>query len=127
MQLDLQSDKPIFVQIAEQIEDSIFSGVFEEESQIPSTTELSTRFNINPATVLKGMNKLVDEGLIYKRRGLGMFVKQGAAHIIREKRQQNFKQVFISQLIAEAKNLDIDKQTLINLIDHYYGGVQDDR
>ena len=71
-------DKPIFIQIAEQLEDSIFTGTFPEETKIPSTNEISVLLNINPHTVLKGMNLLVDEEVIYKRRGLGMYVREGA-------------------------------------------------
>lgn len=72
------TEKPIFIQIAEQLEDSIFTGVFPEETKIPSTNEISVLLNINPHTVLKGMNMLVDDEIIYKKRGLGMFVKEGA-------------------------------------------------
>ena len=126
MQLNMQSDKPIFSQIAEQIADAIFTGAFAEESQIPSTTELATRFNINPATVLKGMNILVDEGLIYKKRGLGMFVCQGAAEKIKEKRQHNFYRQYIISLITEAEKLGLTKQDLLALIEKRYGGDTDD-
>ena len=79
MELDLGSEKPIFQQIAEGIEDAILSGAFPEEGQIPSITEFSVQYKINPATALKGINLLVDQGLVYKKRGVGMFVAQGAA------------------------------------------------
>ena len=75
MHINPNIEKPIFIQIAEQLEDSIFTKVFPEETKIPSTNELSSLLNINPHTVLKGMNLLVDEEIIYKKRGLGMFVK----------------------------------------------------
>ena len=74
MNVNPNIDKPIFLQIAEQLEDSIFTGAFPEETQIPSTNEISALLSINPHTVLKGMNVLVDGGIIYKKRGLGMFV-----------------------------------------------------
>lgn len=77
MYINPDLDKPIFIQIAEQLEDSIFTKVFPEETKIPSTNEISALLNINPHTVLKGMNLLVDEEIIYKKRGLGMFVKEG--------------------------------------------------
>lgn len=121
MQIDLQSDKPIFVQIAEQIEDSILSGVFAEEEQVPSTTDLSTRFGINPATVLKGMNVLVDAGLLYKQRGRGMFVKQGAAQLIRQKKRREFEQNYLEHVVAEAKILGFSKEELISMIENIYG------
>ena len=75
MQINPNTDKPIFIQIAEQLEDSIFTGVFPEETKVPSTNEISALFNINPHTVLKGMNMLVDEEILYKKRGLGIYEK----------------------------------------------------
>ena len=86
MHINPNIEKPIFIQIAEQLEDSIFTKVFPEETKIPSTNELSSLLNINPHTVLKGMNLLVDEEIIYKKRGLGMFVKKGAVNKILLKR-----------------------------------------
>ena len=82
MNINPNIEKPIFIQIAEQLEDSIFTGVFPEETKIPSTNEISALLNINPHTVLKGMNILVDEEMIYKKRGLGMFVKAGAVETL---------------------------------------------
>ena len=70
--------RPIFLQLAEMLEDGIISGAFPEGGQIPSITEYSAALKINPATALKGINLLVDEGLVYKKRGVGMFVSEGA-------------------------------------------------
>ena len=113
-------EKPIFLQIAEQLEDSIFTGIFPEETKSPSTNELSALLNINPHTVLKGMNVLVDEGMIYKRRGLGMFVQEGAVKKIRQKRQGQFYNQFIETMIEEARKLDMTKEDLISLIERGY-------
>ena len=71
--------RPIFLQLAEMLEEGIISGAFPEEGQIPSITEYSAALKINPATALKGINLLVDEGLVYKKRGVGMFVSPGRA------------------------------------------------
>ena len=90
MELDFNSEKPIFQQIAEGLEDSILSGAFPEESQIPSITEFSVLYKINPATALKGINLLVDAGVVYKKRGVGMFVAQGAVEALRAKRREGF-------------------------------------
>ena len=76
MHIDTNADKPIFIQIAEQLEDAIFTGTFPEETKIPSTNEISALLNINPHTVLKGMNMLVDEEVIIKKR-LRMYVREG--------------------------------------------------
>lgn len=113
-------DTPIFIQIAEQLEVSIFTGVFPEETKIPSTNEISALLSINPHTVLKGMNMLVDEEVIYKKRGLGMFVKEGAVEKIRQKRQRQFYDQYIASLISEAVRLKMSKEELIALIERGY-------
>lgn len=120
MNIDYTSEKPIYLQIQEELEDAIFTNSFPEETQIPSTTEISTTYKINPATVLKGMNILVNEGLIYKKRGVGMFVAQGANEKIRIKRQQEFSKAYIETLIKEAKKLQLTKEQIISLIERSY-------
>ena len=114
MHINPNIEKPIFIQIAEQLEDSIFTKVFPEETKIPSTNELSSLLNINPHTVLKGMNLLVDEEIIYKKRGLGMFVKKGAVNKILLKRQSQF---YVAALIQEASKLHMKKEEIISLIE----------
>lgn len=117
MHLDHKSEIPIYLQIAREIEDAIFIGAFEEETQIPSTTEISMSLKINPATVLKGINILVDEGIIYKKRGLGTFVCEGASTTIKEKRQKEFYQNYIKPLISEAKKLDLQLPEMMQLLE----------
>ncbi len=116
MQIDFDIDIPIYIQIASQIEDSILSGAFAEEAQIPSTTEISTIYKINPATVLKGVNILASQDILYKKRGVGMFVKAGAVKKIREKHRQSFYEDYIVKLLAEAKKLDIKEKDIIRMI-----------
>lgn len=116
MLLNLGGDKPIYLQIAEQLEDAIFTGIYPEETQVPSTTEISTVHRINPATVLKGINILVEEGLLYKHRGIGMFVSSGAVEKIRRKRQQAFYHKYIEALICEAEKLGISEEEIGKLI-----------
>lgn len=120
MHIDTNTDKPIFIQIAEQLEDSIFTGIFPEETKIPSTNEISMLLNINPHTVLKGMNMLVDEEIIYKKRGLGMYVKEGAVNKIRTKRQGQFFDQYIATLVTEASKLNMSKEEVIQLIERSY-------
>lgn len=117
MQFDYNSDVSLYIQVAEQIENGILSGAFPEETQIPSTTEISVSYKINPATVLKGVTKLCDEGLVYKKRGIGMFVSKGAAEKLRESRQKSFYENFIVELLEEAKKLGISKDALIRMIE----------
>lgn len=124
MKIDTGSEKPIFVQIAEQIEDSVFTGVFQEEEKIPSTNEIAVLLNINPHTVLKGMNRLVEEGIIYKRRGLGMFVQAGAVEKIRTKRRDVFFQQYVASMIQEAEKLGMTKDQVIAMVER---GYEDER
>ena len=116
MKINFENGVPIYLQIAGQIEDSILSGAFPEDSQVPSTTEISTLYKINPATVLKGITLLADGGILYKKRGVGMFVREGAMEKIREKRKQAFFEDYIESLLAEAKKLGISSEELVRMI-----------
>ena len=117
MQFNPDGEKPIYVQMAEWIEENILSGSFPEESQIPSTTDISALYKINPATALKGVNILVDKGIIYKKRGLGMFVSEGAAEKLRSERKQDFFENFVKTLLSEAEKLNITKNEVIDMIE----------
>jgi DNA-binding transcriptional regulator YhcF (GntR family) len=121
MQLKLDDDKPIFIQFAEELEEDILKGIFKEESQIPSTTEVAISFKINPATANRGVNLLVDEGIIYKKRGIGMFVATGAREKIASKRRNAFYENYILPLVNESKNLNLTKNEILNLIEKGYG------
>ena len=117
MKLNFDDEKPVFLQIAEGMEDAILTGVFQEESQIPSTTELSVTYKINPATALKGINLLADAGIVYKKRGVGMFVAEGAVRKLRQKRKDQFYENFVSRLVEEAKKLEITDVEIISMIE----------
>ncbi|NLN05819.1 MAG: GntR family transcriptional regulator [Clostridiaceae bacterium] len=117
MFIEFSDEKPIFIQIAEWIEDAILAGRYEEEQQIPSITEFSVACKINPATALKGINLLVDDGILYKKRGLGMFVAKGAYEKLRSKRKEMFYENFILSLVKEAKRINIDKNDIIKMIE----------
>ena len=116
MKINFDSDVPIYIQIAEEIEDAILTGSFPEETQVPSTTEISVAYKINPATVLKGMTMLVDQGILYKKRGIGMFVCKGAVKVISKKRREGFYQSFVVKLLDEASKLGIGREELIEMI-----------
>ncbi|WP_062048035.1 GntR family transcriptional regulator [Bacillus sp. JCM 19034] len=109
-------DKPLFLQIAERIEESILDGSISEGERIPSTNELAKHYQINPATAGKGINQLVDQEIIYKKRGIGMFVAERARTIILKKRQSEFYDEYIIPLKAEAKKLGISTSALIQFI-----------
>lgn len=122
MQFHFDESSPLYQQIASQLEEMIFTGGFAEGDQVPATTLLSQQLHINPATVLKGMNLLVDKGLIEKRRGLGMFVTKGAQQKIMEQRKEDFYNDYVKALLLEAHKLGITKQHLQDLIER---GEQD--
>ena len=116
MNYTFKDDSPIFQQLARALEDDIFLGTYEEGKAIPSTTELSVSLHINPATVLKAMNLLVDMAQIEKRRGIGMFVKDGAKERIKDRRKKEFKDKFLSPMLEEAKRLGMDRKEIAFLI-----------
>ena len=108
---------PLFLQIAEQIEGSIVDGTLPEETQVPSTNELAAFHRINPATAAKGVNQLVADGVLYKRRGIGMFVATGARTQLLERRREDFARQYVAPLIAEARKLGMDAEEIKKLID----------
>jgi len=112
----LEGDKPIFQQIKEQIEDAIIDGFLAAEERIPSINEFAKEYQINPATANKGVNELVDRGVIYKKRGVGMFVSSDARRILIEERKQSFESSYLNPLISEAERLGITLEELIDMI-----------
>ncbi|CAJ1225989.1 GntR family transcriptional regulator [Levilactobacillus zymae] len=120
MRFNFDSPEPIYLQVAEQVEEAIFTGVYQAGEQVPSTTEVSKEFHINPATVLKGINQLVAAGMIEKRRGVGMFVTANAAEMIREKRRAQFYDRYVSRFTSEAKKLNLSEAEVIALIQRAY-------
>lgn len=121
MKLILNGQEPIFIQISKAIEDEILCDGVGEDMQIPSTTELSKLYKINPATVLKGINILVDKEVLYKRRGIGMFVAKGAKEVIKQSRKESFQNVYIKDLLQEASKLDIKRDELLEMIKNFKG------
>lgn len=120
MQFDFSGTTPLFRQVAEQISEAIVSGAFAEGKQVPSTTEISATYGINPATVLKGMNLLVDQGLLEKRRGLGTFVAVGAQAKARNDKREELLSTQIVELVAQAKALGISSEQLQRIIERNY-------
>ena len=112
----MDESRPIFIQIAERIENDIIDGVLKEDEQIPSTNEFAAFYRINPATALKGVNRLVDDGIVAKRRGIGMFVTPGARAQLIERRRADFASEYIRPLIIEAEKLGIDIDELAGLL-----------
>ena len=112
-----ESGRPIFLQLAEALENQIISGQIAEESQVPSINELAVFHRINPATALKAINQLVDQGTLYKRRGIGMFVSPGAKASLIKSHSEKFKDEFLEPLLTEAKKLGISNQEIIQMLE----------
>ena len=113
---NLVESLPIYVRIEEELKDAIISGAIKEEEQIPSTTQLSKKYNFNIATVNKAINILVDEGLVYKKRGIGMFVRKGAVKKLIDDRKKTFKERYVKATLVEANRLGLSPEELIAVV-----------
>jgi len=112
----IDDGRPLFEQIAEQLERQILDGTLPEEAQAPSTNELAAFHQINPATAAKGLNALVGDGILYKKRGIGMFVSTGARDKLLSHRRDEFVQEYVEPLLAQARRLGIDRDHVIAMI-----------
>ena len=112
----LTQEKSIYLQIAEMIETDILRDILLEEERVPSTNELAKLHAINPATAAKGVNILVDEGVLYKKRGIGMFVSAGAKEAILSRRKNEFYDNYVKKLLEEAASIGLGKEEVIQLI-----------
>jgi len=116
MEYLIDENRPIFGQIAERIEEDILAGRLAEEEQVPSTNQFAALYQINPATAAKGVNLLVDQGILYKKRGLGMYVASGARAKLLEKRREQFFEHYIVTMLQEAEKLGITTEQLTEMI-----------
>lgn len=121
MNLGFDKNKPIFVQVREIIEDQIINNQLMEGDQAPSTNQLVSFYRINHATVTKGVNQLVEEGILYKKRGIGMFVAEGAKEKLLEKRKKAFSEEYVVPLVQEATKIGISLNEILNLIKQIKG------
>lgn len=116
MEYLIDENCPIFLQIAERIEEDILAGRLTEEEQVPSTNQFAALYQINPATAAKGVNLLVDQGILYKKRGVGMFVATGSRERLMEKRREVFFEQYVVTMLREAKRLGIEEEQMIAMI-----------
>ena len=112
----LDEGTPLFLQIAERLSSDIVDGTLPEGSRVPSTNEFAAFYRINPATAAKGIKVLVDDGILEKRRGIGMFVVGGARQQLILERRKRFAEQYLDPLLAEAHRLAIDVDTLVDMI-----------
>ncbi|TSD93546.1 GntR family transcriptional regulator [Skermania sp. ID1734] len=115
----MENGRPLFAQVAELIENSIIDGTLAEDTQVPSTNELAAFHRINPATAAKGLNQLAAEGIIYKKRGIGMFVSAGAREALKSRRRERFARQYIEPLVAEADKLGVGIAELKSMLDQW--------
>ncbi len=116
MRGELSDQALIYLQIAQMLEDDILRGVYREEEQVPSTNELAKGYNINPATAAKGINLLVADGVLYKKRGIGMFVARGAGDKVRTKRRAAFYEGYVKPMVKEGRSLGLTGEELAAMI-----------
>ena len=117
----LNDQSLIYLHIAAALEDDILRGVYREEEQVPSTNELARVYHINPATAGKGLNLLVAGGVLYKRRGLGMFVSPGAAEKVKSKRRAAFLDGYVRPMVREGRSLGLDRGELLAMVEQAIG------
>ena len=120
----IDDDRPIFQQVADRICADVLEGAYPEETQVPSTNEFAAFYRINPATAGKGVNRLVDQGILYKRRGIGMFVASGARERLLERRRREFADRFVRPLVAEARVLRLPPGDVLATVRSAFAGSE---
>jgi DNA-binding transcriptional regulator YhcF (GntR family) len=112
----MNDNQPVLIQIMEMIESEILTGVYKTDDLIISTTQISKVYSVNPTTAVKAISKLTDAGILYKKRGIGMCVAEGAQEQISKRRRYVFLNQTIDALLAEARTLGIPMNELIQVI-----------
>lgn len=113
MKIDFNQLVPIYIQIADAIEDDILMGKLVEGDKCYSQLVISRELNINPATAAKGIRLLVDRGVLDKVRGQAMTVKEGAAEMIKQRKVEDTLNEIIDNLVSEAVKLGISEEELV--------------
>jgi DNA-binding transcriptional regulator YhcF (GntR family) len=115
---------PIYQQIADKIKDDILKGTLQEDEQVMSTNQYASFYRINPATAAKGFQQLIEEGILYKKRGIGMFVSQSARETLRRQRQERFFEEVVDAMVTEARMIGIPLSDIIRRVEESNGGGQ---
>ncbi len=111
---------PIYLQIKKEIEDAIINKSIEEEKAIDSIRIMAKQYRLNPQTISNAISELLNEGILYKKRGIGMFVEKGAQKKLKTKTYEEFIQADLQKVIAKSKSLGVSKKELLNLIENSY-------
>jgi GntR family transcriptional regulator len=112
---------PIYLQIADAIRNDVLSGALKEDEQVMSTNQYAAFYNINPATAAKGFAQLVDEGVLYKKRGIGMFVRPDAREQLRAGRRERFFTEVVDPMLTEAGRIGVPVEEILK---HIGGGTR---
>ncbi len=112
----LDEGTPLFLQIGAQLADDISDGTLAEGERVPSSNEFAAYYRINPATAAKGINVLIDQGLLEKRRGIGMFVAAGARERLLAERRRRFAEQYIEPMLVEARRLGMEEADLVSMV-----------
>ncbi len=111
---------PIYLQIKEEIENAIVTSILKEEETIPSIRVLAQQYKLNPQTISNAVSDLISEGILYKKRGIGMFVEKGALKKLKKKKDNEFRNSDLKKVIMKSKSLGITKTELMNILDSIY-------
>ena len=114
----LNDKKPIYVQIKDWLADQIIDETIETHDKIQSTNEIVTYFKVNHITVSKGVTQLVEDGILYKKRGVGMFVEEGAREKLLKVRREEFVEDYLKPMLDEAEKLELTKEDIQQLINN---------
>ena len=111
---------PIYLQIKCEIEKAIIYGSLEEEEAVPSIRIMAKQYRLNPQTVSNAISELLNEGILFKKRGIGMFVEKGAQKKLKTKTYEEFIQADLQKMVTKSRSLGISKKELLNLIENSY-------
>lgn len=111
---------PIYLQIKCEIEKAIIYGSLEEEEAVPSIRIMAKQYRLNPQTISNAISELLNEGILFKKRGIGMFVEKGAQRKLKTKTYEEFIQADLQKIVTKSRSLGISKKELLGLIEESY-------
>ncbi len=111
---------PIYLQIKCEIEKAIIYGSLEEEEAVPSIRIMAKQYRLNPQTVSNAISELLNEGILFKKRGIGMFVEKGAQKKLKAKTYEEFIEADLQKIVTKSRSLGISKKELLGLIEKSY-------
>lgn len=118
-------DSPIYIQLRKHIEELILNRVLNDEDPIPSLRIMARDYNLNPITVGNAVNALAELGVLYKKRGVGIYVSPGARDHLLETRGKDFITEKLKPVLKMAKQLELSKTMIMELIETLYGDSDD--